>query len=66
MYNVYSFNPRTHMGCDQTLETHSLTDTSFNPRTHMGCDFHLHIKIERTISFNPRTHMGCDSINPLL
>ena len=34
-----SFNPRTHMGCDQISGAVASTADSFNPRTHMGCDF---------------------------
>ena len=32
------FNPRTHMGCDDTLKAQTSAIFSFNPRTHMGCD----------------------------
>ena len=33
-----SFNPRTHMGCDQTRMSQRRLMRCFNPRTHMGCD----------------------------
>ena len=32
------FNPRTHMGCDDRLDSQYPRGTHFNPRTHMGCD----------------------------
>ena len=38
IHNPYSFNPRTHMGCDYQVSAQSETLCSFNPRTHMGCD----------------------------
>ena len=37
-YFVFSFNPRTHMGCDVSLVKMLKMICSFNPRTHMGCD----------------------------
>ena len=33
-----SFNPRTHVGCDNTVWELSQRAKSFNPRTHVGCD----------------------------
>ena len=35
---IFSFNPRTHVGCDDALALHGSTLRSFNPRTHVGCD----------------------------
>ena len=32
------FNPRTHMGCDNTPIWGMYKDSGFKPRTHMGCD----------------------------
>ena len=33
-----SFNPRTHMGCDNHRSRKRQRHRGFNPRTHMGCD----------------------------
>ena len=33
-----SFNPRTHEGCDRTLNVPLSVHICFNPRTHEGCD----------------------------
>ena len=35
---MISFNPRTHVGCDNITDRNINTTTSFNPRTHVGCD----------------------------
>ena len=55
------FNPRTHMGCDETSWKTAIPFQSFNPRTHMGCDVHTYLLQARKSCFNPRTHMGCDA-----
>ena len=55
-----SFNPRTHEGCDSSIQRSSTRLTSFNPRTHEGCDFYLCVLMLRMLCFNPRTHEGCD------
>ena len=34
----YSFNPRTHTGCDSESFPSSSSEKGFNPRTHTGCD----------------------------
>ena len=57
---IKSFNPRTHSGCDLTLDHASVSKDSFNPRTHSGCDEWLDLKPTRVRCFNPRTHSGCD------
>src|SRR5699024_9390595 len=35
---AHYFNPRTHLGCDQRVQTDRPAAENFNPRTHMGCD----------------------------
>ena len=35
---TFSFNPRTHTGCDFTNLKTMFRTKSFNPRTHTGCD----------------------------
>ena len=57
---VFSFNPRTHMGCDLLDCDLIRSPFCFNPRTHMGCDLGFASLASTTASFNPRTHMGCD------
>ena len=32
------FNPRTHAGCDRTVQQRLGRQDMFNPRTHAGCD----------------------------
>ena len=32
------FNPRTHVGCDDTENPDNVIGKDFNPRTHVGCD----------------------------
>ena len=32
------FNPRTHVGCDDSGGRVGSTNRDFNPRTHVGCD----------------------------
>ena len=34
----WSFNPRTHVGCDRPSGPSMTTKACFNPRTHVGCD----------------------------
>ena len=36
-----NFNPRTRMGCDQSIICTSAISSYFNPRTRMGCDKNL-------------------------
>ena len=56
----FSFNPRTHTGCDFRAFIIVTGVVSFNPRTHTGCDTRK-IDVKRTDGgFNPRTHTGCD------
>ena len=33
-----NFNPRTHVGCDLTVNNCFQSVIDFNPRTHVGCD----------------------------
>ena len=57
---LFSFNPRTRVGCD-TLHlpvTHHLS--GFNPRTRVGCDDRRKIEFNCPSRFNPRTRVGCD------
>ena len=56
-----SFNPRTHVGCDESRSCLLSWCIGFNPRTHVGCDFHVANVRTAAGSFNPRTHVGCDS-----
>ncbi|KFM93831.1 hypothetical protein DJ90_5996 [Paenibacillus macerans] len=36
---LFSFNPRTRVGCDRYLGGEVITDAgTFNPRTRVGCD----------------------------
>ena len=58
---VFSFNPRTHVGCDYSVTDYSAVELCFNPRTHVGCDSYSLLDILSLFSFNPRTHVGCDS-----
>ena len=39
--SIYSFNPRTHVGCDPPQRRLAETQVCFNPRTHVGCDLML-------------------------
>ena len=57
----WSFNPRTHVGCDSTTIKGSNRSNSFNPRTHVGCDPVLLRLCRLAEGFNPRTHVGCDN-----
>ena len=59
-----SFNPRTHVGCDNTVWELSQRAKSFNPRTHVGCDTLSKPGKSAVTGFNPRTHVGCDYIMP--
>ena len=38
----FSFNPRTHEGCDHPRLQSVQWEPSFNPRTHEGCDTSYH------------------------
>ena len=38
LINLKNFNPRTHVGCDETGFNLKLLSKDFNPRTHVGCD----------------------------
>ena len=57
---AFGFNPRTRMGCDDTILTGNLYLSSFNPRTRMGCDDAFNPLTGANLGFNPRTRMGCD------
>ncbi len=57
---TFSFNPRTHMGCDRYKQRSKTASDGFNPRTHMGCDLSDSTIKDIRQCFNPRTHMGCD------
>ena len=35
---MWSFNPRTHIGCDRVCTHPHARRRCFNPRTHIGCD----------------------------
>ena len=37
-FNRWSFNPRTHTGCDDIVPLQARPQDGFNPRTHTGCD----------------------------
>ena len=45
------FNPRTRMGCDCYVSSHSLCLGNFNPRTRMGCDISYRLFIINTFLF---------------
>ncbi len=56
-----SFNPRTHMGCDQVMPCDDMPTKEFQSTHPHGVRL---LKSPRNVprkSFNPRTHMGCDS-----
>ena len=57
---AFSFNPRTHVGCDYWYGCTKCILDSFNPRTHVGCDLLMLLCLTRLVCFNPRTHVGCD------
>ena len=58
--SVMSFNPRTHVGCDENpwVCPRDKTFQSTHPR---GVRLLPLLILPRSASFNPRTHVGCDS-----
>ena len=58
--NIVSFNPRTHVGCDNRQPHQISMMQCFNPRTHVGCDGNRQLFFSLSVCFNPRTHVGCD------
>ena len=62
---VTCFNPHTHAGCDNLLNTEIDIWLCFNPHTHAGCDLFSFAYHPNPLGFNPHTHAGCDQIeNP--
>ena len=52
----YSFNPRTHAGCDPIFEQIINDYERFNPRTHAGCDISRNVrKRNRRVSIHAPT-----------
>ena len=60
---VYSFNPRTHTGCDSQYvpPTKLVTVVSIHAPTRGATFIRLSTAAPRA-SFNPRTHTGCDEL----
>ena len=44
-----SFNPRTRVGCDQSLGFIFWSITCFNPRTRVGCDLKVYISLRYSV-----------------
>mgnify|MGYP006874321620 CR=1 FL=1 len=60
IWNLKSFNPRTHEECDLGVDRAVAVGRSFNPRTHEECDLGVDRAVAVGRSFNPRTHEECD------
>ena len=58
-----SFNPRTHMGCDQSkADNYAMQLVSIHAPI-WGATLLTLLMVICFLSFNPRTHMGCDSVS---
>ena len=53
LMSFWSFNPRTHVGCDGLTRSSGTDAESFNPRTHVGCD---HVQKVRYMSMIVSIH----------
>ena len=56
----WSFNPRTHMGCDKIWLAVDYNGVVSIHAPTWGATMVSTIGISLRLSFNPRTHMGCD------
>jgi len=59
---VGSFNPRAHVGRDETLTDEVAQVRRFNPRAHVGRDRRQESNLRSGKSFNPRAHVGRDTL----
>ena len=65
----WSFNPRTHEGCDYKIQQIISRIWSFNPRTHEGCDVSLFYTAPKRIVFqstHPRGVRPTETITQVL
>ena len=61
LHQYYSFNPRTHMGCDAVGHGCSQRGKVSIHAPTWGATSIVIIIVVCYVSFNPRTHMGCDA-----
>ena len=59
--DLQDFNPRSHEGSDENLNSTSNRPCNFNPRSHEGSDMNEDQNIIQVGDFNPRSHEGSDS-----